>query len=195
MSQFIETIRLENGVLHSLNYHQERVNKTFLQFFRTSSSFSLEKVISKNKPPQQGLFKLRIVYDALQQSIEFAEYTRAKFNSYKLVEIDNNFRYSFKSTDRKLFDKISQETDKNILPILIQNKNVSDSVFSNLIFEKNGKLYSPNTPLLFGTMLSQTLLQHKINMITIKEDEIKNFDYIYPINAMNPLGAIEKIKI
>lgn len=44
-------------------------------------------------------------------------------------------------------------------------------------------------------MLSQTLLQHKINMITIKEDEIKNFDYIYPINAMNPLGAIEKIKI
>lgn len=195
MSQFIETIRLENGVLHSLNYHQERVNKTFLQFFRTLSSFSLEKVISKNKLPQQGLFKLRIVYDALQQSIEFAEYTRAKFNSYKLVEIDNNFRYSFKSTDRKLFDKISQETDKNILPILIQNKNVSDSVFSNLIFEKNGKLYSPNTPLLFGTMLSQTLLQHKINMITIKEDEIKNFDYIYPINAMNPLGAIEKIKI
>ena len=195
MSQFIETIRLENGVLHSLNYHQERVNKTFLQFFKTSSSFSLEKVISKNKLPQQGLFKLRIVYDALQQSIEFAEYTRAKFNSYKLVEIDNNFRYSFKSTDRKLFDKISQETDKNILPILIQNKNVSDSVFSNLIFEKNGKLYSPNTPLLFGTMLSQTLLQHKINMITIKEDEIKNFDYIYPINAMNPLGAIEKIKI
>ncbi|MGI6369383.1 MAG: hypothetical protein GX372_07925 [Ignavibacteria bacterium] len=195
MSQFIETIRLENGVLHSLNYHQERVNKTFLQFFKTSSSFSLEKVISKNKLPQQGLFKLRIVYDALQQSIEFAEYIRAKFNSYKLVEIDNNFRYSFKSTDRKLFDKISQEADKNTLPILIQNKNVSDSVFSNLIFEKNGKLYSPNTPLLFGTMLSQTLLQHKINMITIKEDEIKNFDYIYPINAMNPLGAIEKIKI
>ena len=195
MSQFIETIRLENGVLHSLNYHQERVNKTFLQFFKTSSSFSLEKVISKNKLPQQGLFKLRIVYDALQQSIEFAEYIRAKFNSYKLVEIDNNFRYSFKSTDGKLFDKISQEADKNTLPILIQNKNVSDSVFSNLIFEKNGKLYSPNTPLLFGTMLSQTLLQHKINMITIKEDEIKNFDYIYPINAMNPLGAIEKIKI
>jgi hypothetical protein len=32
-------------------------------------------------------------------------------------------------------------------------------------------------------------------MITIKEDEIKNFDYIYSINAMNPLGAIEKIKI
>ncbi|HOE39992.1 MAG TPA: hypothetical protein PLY69_10470, partial [Bacteroidales bacterium] len=76
-----------------------------------------------------------------------------------------------------------------------QNKNVSDSVFSNLIFEKNGNLYSPNTPLLFGTMLSQSLQQHKINMITIKEDEVKNFDYIYPINAMNPLGAIEKIKI
>ena len=159
MSQFIESIRLENGVVHNLNYHQERVNKTFLHIFKMPANFSLEKIISENKFPKQGLFKIRIVYD------------------------------------RKLFDTISQETDKNTLPILIQNKNVSDSVFSNLIFEKNGNLYSPNTPLLFGTMLSQSLQQHKINMITIKEDEIKNFDYIYPINAMNPLGAIEKIKI
>lgn len=195
MSQFIESIRLENGVVHNLNYHQERVNKTFLRIFKMPANFSLEKIISENKFPQQGLFKIRIVYDSHRQSIEFATYTRPKFHTYKLVEIEKNFTYSFKSTDRKLFDTISQETDKNTLPILIQNKNVSDSVFSNLIFEKNGKLYSPNTPLLFGTMLSQSLLQHEITMITIKEDEIKNFDYIYPINAMNPLGAIEKIKI
>ncbi|MGI6411384.1 MAG: aminotransferase class IV [Bacteroidales bacterium] len=195
MSQFIESIRLENGVVHNLNYHQERVNKTFLHIFKMPANFSLEKIISENKFPKQGLFKIRIVYDSHQQSIEFAEYTRPKFHTYKLVEIEKNFTYSFKSTDRKLFDTISQETDKNTLPILIQNKNVSDSVFSNLIFEKNGNLYSPNTPLLFGTMLSQSLQQHKINMITIKEDEDKNFDYIYPINAMNPLGAIEKIKI
>ncbi|HPL05007.1 MAG TPA: aminotransferase class IV [Bacteroidales bacterium] len=195
MFQFIESIRLENGVVHNLNYHQERVNKTFLQIFKMPVNFSLEKIISENKFPKQGLFKIRIVYDSHRQTIEFATYTRPKFHSYKLIEIENDFTYSFKSTDRKFFDTIYQETDKNALPILIQNKNVSDSVFSNLIFEKNGNLYSPNTPLLFGTMLSQSLQQHKINMITIKEDEVKNFDYIYPINAMNPLGAIEKIKI
>jgi hypothetical protein len=118
------------------------------------------------------------------------------FTAYKLVEIDNNFTYSFKSTDRKLFDTISQEADKNTLPILIQNKNVSDSVFSNLIFEKNGKfIFAKHSATFWHNAKSKLALQHKINMITIKEDEVKNFDYIYPINAMNPLGAIEKIKI
>ncbi len=195
MYQFIESIRVENGVVFGLRFHQKRVNETYQQFFPKAKAFSLRDIIRFEELPKHGLYKLRIVYDVKVREMELQAYLIPRFHTYQTFEVASDFDYTFKSLDRHTFDEISSGLEKDILPILIKGSLVSDSTFSNLIFEKEGLLYTPATPLLYGTMLQQTMKERAVEQVDIRIDDIELFEKIYPINAMNPFGQIEGINI
>ncbi len=195
MCQFIESIRVENGEVMALPFHQKRVNATFQHFFPKSKTISLQKIIEQEQIPQDSLYKLRIVYSSKLKSIEFQNYTIPLFRKIQLIEIPSDFDYNFKSTKRELFDQVSKQIEHDTLVILIKNGLITDSTFSNLVFEKSGELYTPSKPLLAGTMLQQLLKEKRIKSIPIQLADFESFEVIYPINAMNPLGQFEGIKI
>lgn len=62
LHQFIETIKLSDGRVFHLEYHQDRVRNTFLRFFPNQKVLSLSDMIEKVTLPAQGKHKIRIVY-------------------------------------------------------------------------------------------------------------------------------------
>lgn len=193
MCQFIESIRLKNGELFNLELHQKRVEKTFLEFFPNSNAFDIKTTLQNIQLPDNELYKIRIFYDSEIRILEILEYQKPHFSKYKCFHIPSDFNYDFKFANRQIFDQISKNTSKDTLAILVKNGLVCDSTFSNLIFEKSEKLFSPAKALLLGTQLQKLISERKIQLIDIAENQIKDFDKIYFVNALNPLDAASAI--
>ena len=67
--QFIETIKLADGRVFHLEYHQERVRNTFSHFFANQKVLLLSDIIEKVTLPAQGKHKIRIVYGSEHPSV------------------------------------------------------------------------------------------------------------------------------
>ncbi len=193
MSRFIESIRFCNGKADNLALHQERVNVTFARHFVGSEVLSLEEIIAQHPHNESGLFKLRLVYNSELLELEYQPYQHPQFRHYALYEIPDQFSYEYKSADRALFDKIGKLFPSSVLPLLVQKGCVTDSTFTNLIFSKNGEWYTPAGPLLFGTRLKNLLNAGRVKLREIRSDEIENYDYIIPVNAINRPGEAGEI--
>ena len=61
MCPFIESIRIENGVIYNLPYHNERLNRTRNVFWKDCAPINLIDYI--RMPHEKGIVKCRIVYE------------------------------------------------------------------------------------------------------------------------------------
>ncbi len=100
MSQFIESIKVEDQEIFLLELHQKRVNQTFSHFGK-EGSIDLAKIYKNLEHDEDGLFKLRISYD-LDKKIrtQMIPYAIPEIHDFQLVE-NNSFDYSFKFEDRR----------------------------------------------------------------------------------------------
>ncbi len=56
----LETIKIENGTIHNLSFHNARLNKTQKQLFQTDKNIQLEEHIKIPDKYKTGLVKCRI---------------------------------------------------------------------------------------------------------------------------------------
>lgn len=183
MSQFIESIKVEDQKAFLLDLHQKRVNETFA-YFGKDSSINLEKIFKDLALDEDGFFKLRIVYD-LEKNFrtQLIPYAVSEIFSFQLVE-NNNFDYSFKSEDRKEFEKMKAKSKAEEI-IIVKNNHITDTSFSNLLFLKDKTWFTPSTYLLNGVQRQNLLKNKKIKETEITLNNIKNFSHFQIINAMN----------
>lgn len=187
MYRFIESIRLENGIICHLDWHQKRVNETFTVFFPGEKIFDLKSELSKEKLPDKGLFKIRMTYDRTIKDIEIQPYQPKIIESFTFKEI--NFEYAFKFEDRK-----NLNTFKPIIKteevIFTKNCYVLDSLFANIALFKNGQWFTPETFLLNGTTRQRLIAQNQLTPVEIKAEDIYSYEKISFINALNDLGIL-----
>jgi len=67
---------------------------------------------------------------------------------------------------------------------------VTDAYYYNLVFEKDGRYFTPMTPLLAGVQRARLLKSGKITPIEIAAAHICDYDSIHLINALTPMGRI-----
>lgn len=86
MSQFIESIKVEDQKIYLLELHQKRVNDTF-QHFGKEGSVDLAKIFKELKHDEDGLYKLKITYD-LNRNIrtQLLPYAISEIDDFQLVE-------------------------------------------------------------------------------------------------------------
>ncbi len=186
---FSEAIKLKDGVLYNLPYHEMRMKRTIENF--SGKSFPLLIDIPEDK--KKGLYKCRIVYSNKILSIEFIPYSFRVVRNLSLVR-NNLIDYSHKYTDRiELNTLLTQSGCDDI--IIIKNGFITDASSSNLVFEDRTGLYTPNTYLLRGTKREYLLDRGIIKECTIKEKDIEKYDFVYLINAMIDLKDEIKIPI
>ena len=132
MSQFIESIKVEDQEIFLLDLHQKRVNQTFSHFGK-EGSIDLAKIYKNLEHDEDGLFKLRIAYD-LDKRIrtQMIPYAIPEIQGFQLVE-NNSFDYSFKFEDRKELDRMKMKAKAEEI-IIIKNNHITDTSFSNLLF-------------------------------------------------------------
>jgi 4-amino-4-deoxychorismate lyase len=183
MSQFIESIKVEDQEVFLLDLHQKRVNQTFAHFGK-EGSIDLAKIYKNLEHDEDGLFKLRISYD-LDKKVrtQMIPYAIPEIQDFKLVE-NNSFDYSFKFEDRKELEKMKMKAKAEEI-IIIKNNHITDTSFSNLLFLKGKEWFTPTTYLLNGVQRQNLLKQKKIKEREITLQNIKEFSHFQLINALN----------
>ncbi|MDO5510904.1 MAG: aminotransferase class IV [Weeksellaceae bacterium] len=188
MCQYFETIRIEDGKICHLDWHQKRLTETFVHKFTCAKPWDLQEILGEITLPSQGIHKLKIIYDAQDFTIEISPYSSKIINSIGIIE-SPTLQYPFKSTDRSALE-IPQEHKVDDV-IFTQNGFLTDSSYANLCFMREDKWYTPTTYLLNGTYRQRLLAQKQIHEDKIHLDDFQHFTHMAYINAMLPLGRMQ----
>lgn len=182
MSQFIESIKIEDQEIYNLALHQKRVNETFKNFGK-ENPIDLDKIFKDLEHDEDGLYKLRIVYDLNSKyTTHVIPYAFSELNEFSLVE-NNTVDYSFKFEDRKIFDLMKNQAKSDEI-IIIKNNHITDSSYSNLLFLKGKQWFTPTTFLLNGVQRQSLLASKKVKETEINLQNLKEFSHFQMINAM-----------
>ncbi len=183
MSQFIESIKVEDQKAFLMEFHQKRVNDTFAHF-GAQGSIDLEKIFKSLEHDEDGLYKLRIVYDLNRNfKHQMIPYAIPEIENFQLVE-NNSYDYSFKFEDRKEFEKMKTKAKTEEI-IIVKNNHITDTSYTNILFLKGETWYTPATYLLNGVMRQHLLKEKKIKEAEITLQNIREFSHFQLINSMN----------
>lgn len=193
MSRFIESICLQNGVFRNLDYHQRRMNVTRYKKFGLEEEIDLLVILNQSNFPKDGKHKVRIVYDEQIQEVEFLTYRVRPIHSIRLVE-NNEIEYRFKSEDRHAFELMKDSIVEDEI-IIVQNGQITDTSYSNLVFFDGEKWVTPATYLLNGTMRQALLDEGQIVEEEVNPKDLNRFLSLKLINAMMDLNESPELTI
>ncbi|AWB09722.1 4-amino-4-deoxychorismate lyase [Thermodesulfobium acidiphilum] len=188
MCQFIETIKLHNSDYFNLEYHQRRIDITQKKFFGTSN-IDLKRTLPDPEDFGRGIYKCRIIYGEKVESIDISRYSVKRLESLRLI-FSNQIDYSYKFSDRRIFDNLKKCCKGFEEILIVKNNFVTDTSYSNIAFYKNGVWYTPESYLLNGTKRQFYLDKGILKEAEITVDKIFFFEKISLLNSMLDLGEI-----
>lgn len=194
MCHLLETIKLENGVLHNLKYHNLRFNRARHELFNIPQKIDLAKQVQIPDQFQQGLFRCRVVYSAEIEKIEFIPHQLRSFQSLKLV-VDNEIEYGFKYANRERLNLLYAKREDCDEVIIVKDGLITDCSIGNLIFYDGQKWWTPSTPLLNGTRRMQLLDEKLIDEKQIAANDIHSFQKIAIINVFYGMENLRGIPV
>jgi 4-amino-4-deoxychorismate lyase len=185
MYRFIETIRLEHGVVPHLQWHQLRLDRT-LTHFGWRTGICLEQLIHEKELPEQGVFKIRIVYGQQGvESFEHSAYLVKPINSVQLVELPEQQQYAFKFEDRNWLARLLKDAGTDDLLMHRQGK-LLDASYANIALLIKGDWLTPLNPLLEGTCRARLLAEGKLKTAELSVKDLLDCDEIRWMNAILP---------
>ena len=183
MSQFIESIKVEDKQVFLLDQHQKRVNETF-SYFGKETPLNLDEIFKSLEHDEDGLYKLKITYDLTgKYRTQMIPYAISEIADFQLVE-NNIYDYSFKFEDRKELEKM-KILSKAAEIIIVKNNHITDSSYSNVLFKKGKDWFTPKTYLLNGVQRQNLLKSKKIKETEITLQNLSEYTHFQLINAMN----------
>lgn len=188
MCRFIESICCLEGEAQLIDLHQERVNRTFLEFFPQYTPIKLSDIVQNI--PAKGKYKCRVEYSFELHSIEFIFYQTPSIHSLQVVQSDS-IEYEYKSTKREDLDRIFEQRGLADDIIIVKNGRVTDSYFANLVFFDGKKWWTPDRPLLQGIKRQSLINLGMLKTKKIFKKDLSTFQKVSLINAMLDLGEVE----
>ncbi|MBK9737531.1 MAG: aminotransferase class IV [Saprospiraceae bacterium] len=190
MSLLVESIKIFNGRLYNMDFHETRFNETRKKLFGITTPLSLRRHMVIPSEVKQGLVKCRVTYNNDIHNITFQPYKPNVIHSVKLV-VHDDISYAYKFEQRAELDLLFDLRADSEEIMIIKNGLVTDAYYYNYLFEKDGHIFTPSSPLLCGTMRAFLLSKNTIIAKDIYADKVHKYDFIYMINAMTPLGKIK----
>ncbi|TXF88385.1 hypothetical protein FUA23_14705 [Neolewinella aurantiaca] len=179
----LESIRIMDGQINLLPYHQRRVDRSRRTYYAKSPALKLDKVIEGLDLPGKGLYKLRIEYGAELVKHEILPYHPRKVESLKLVNAENvayGRKYADRSSIRKCLEKKGHCDDI----LMVQRGHLTDSSYANIALYDGSHWYTPSWPLLRGTRREMLLEKGIIRPSVIRVRDLRSFQSIRLMNAM-----------
>lgn len=180
---FLETIKIENGEICNFDFHQRRLAETAYKHFKTEPIL----LINLSDIPEElrdKTLKCRVLYADKILSVEFHAYQPKSISFLQIVE-DNDIIYNYKFADRSALNRLLEKKEGADEIIIVKNGKITDSSYSNLVFETTERqLFTPKTYLLNGTKRQFLLQQGIILEKDISVTHLHQFERVYFINAM-----------
>jgi 4-amino-4-deoxychorismate lyase len=183
MSPLLESLKLKDGIVQNLNYHQERLNRSMEELFPTARKIDLAKEISIPENCKSGIFKIRVLYGQTIEKIEIEPYVFRSIKSLKVVHHES-IDYHLKYTDRQILQKLFAQRANYDDIIIVKNGLVTDSFAANLLFLDGEKWLTPASPLLKGTKRQLLIDSGIVSEKEIREADIRSYRKVGLINAM-----------
>ncbi len=192
MSQLVESIWIKNKIPMNISYHQRRYAKALLKFYPGAQPMDLRHAIDTDlcRTPE---VKCRIIYGDTILSVEYETYSRKKIVSLKCVEA-NDVEYKYKYLHRDALTKLYEKRENCDEIIMVKNGLICDAYYYNLVFENDLGLFTPEVPLLAGTMREQLIANRVLTPVSIALEDLPKYSKIHLINALNPLGC-QQLKV
>ena len=182
MYPLVESIKAENGKFFLLDYHQDRLERTFHAVYKSSCPWQLVAILPQ--APSQGLFKVRFLYNATDFSIEVQPYVPKIIKTLKLIEI-GDYTYPHKWTDRSTINAAFAQRGNCDDVLMTKNGFLTDASYANIVLFDGANWVTPEKPLFEGVQRSYLLDLTKIKTTTIATTALSNYQSFQLINAMN----------
>lgn len=190
MPLLLETIKIEDGEVSDLSYHQARCDESRKALFNSTDRLDLSSLI---QAPPKGLYRCRILYDEKIHSIEYIPYSPKEIHTLKIVSSD--LEYDHKYANRDALNKLLQ-THTDADDILIEKEGyLTDTTIANIAFYDGKQWFTPEKPLLKGTMRAKLLDVGFLHTRKIKKEDLKNYTQVALMNAMIGFKIINPINI
>jgi 4-amino-4-deoxychorismate lyase len=177
MKELLETIKIEDGQVMNIEWHNRRCNRSREELFGTSIPLNLESFIT---PPPEGLYRCRKLYNQEVTSVEYLPYSIKLPSSFKVVK--SQIEYSHKYSNRRELNALLHPSFDEI--IIEKNGLLTDTSIANIAFYNETHWVTPRRPLLQGTMREKLLTKGFLISKDIKISEIKEYSHFALMNAM-----------
>jgi 4-amino-4-deoxychorismate lyase len=194
MSLLLESIRIEDGRVMNPGYHIERMKRSVVEAgFHLTSSFPGEFITSSSIPPH-GIHKCRVLYNSSIISTEISRYERKEIRTLMIVEAPRP-RYALKYADRSEIDALFAQRGECDDILIVSDGVITDTSYCNVAFEKDGRWFTPASPLLKGTMRQFLLDSGVLAEEEILLSELRSYGQVRLFNAMIPWERTKGISI
>ncbi len=183
MFRFFETIKIVDGIPQNLGYHRERMANTLSHFYSRIFLPVIEDMIVVPPLFMSGVVKCRVDYSNTSFKAQYDNYKPRNIQTLKLVNSDT-IDYCYKFSDRNLLNELLLHKGYCDEILIVKNKMITDTSFTNIAFSQHSKWYTPATPLLRGTARSRLLETGKIFEKEISMDNFREFESFILINSM-----------
>ena len=175
----LETIKIEDGEVSNLSYHQARCNKSRKALFDSRDILDLSSLI---EAPSKGLYRCRILFNEKMHSIKYIPYSPREIHTLKIITSD--IKYDHKYANRNTLDRLLQ-SQPDADDILIEKHGyLTDTTIANIAFYDGEQWFTPEKPLLKGTMRAKLLDEGFLHTKKIKKEEITDYTHVALMNAM-----------
>jgi 4-amino-4-deoxychorismate lyase len=186
----LETIKLKDGLISNLSYHQERCNKSREALYSSQNTLDLKNIIH---PPKKGLYRCRILYAEEVLSVEYIPYYSKPLRHIKIVS--SSLDYSFKYANREALSSLLEKHSGIDEILIVKNGFITDTSIANIAFFTQGQWYTPTTPLLEGTQRQKLLDEGFLQVRDIKIKELNHYTQVALMNAMIGFCILTNIHI
>jgi 4-amino-4-deoxychorismate lyase len=194
MFPLFETMRIRDGKIYNLSWHQQRLEQSCRRYFGKGAGFALSAAISLPENVKKGLFKLRLLYDPDHFETQYEPYTFKKIITLKMIR-DDDIEYSLKYTDRIRLEELLEQKGTCDDILIVKNGFVTDTSFTNIVFFDGSNWLTPKTPLLKGTCRDRLIHEKKMVESDIKPEDLNHFTHFKLINAMRDFDGSESERI
>lgn len=208
MYRFIETLRICNGTVCNLPYHNRRLNDTRSHFWQHAAPIDLAHYVSvadlvaataaqepTTVPPlpasAEGVFKARVVYGENGiEEVTYTPYTLRQVHSLALVA-DDDIDYTYKSTDREALNRLFARRGVCDDILIVKQGRLTDTSIANIALFDGHRWYTPQRPLLRGTKRAELLERELISEEELHIKDLAHFSRIRLFNALIDWGELE----
>ena len=190
MSSYLETIKVYNGEIYNLEYHQRRYERVLTSL----GADTFKELANYIEAPSEGLYRCRLVYTTESIEVTYHEYVKRDINRLKVI-FDDEIEYSLKSTSREEIDALYARRGRYDDVLIVQNSLLTDTSIANIALLKDDIWYTPKKPLLEGTTRKRLLDEGKIVPKDIRIGEIDDYSKVALLNAMIDFDIIQEENI
>jgi len=197
MFLLFETIAVIDFVPHRLEYHQDRMDRSYMHFYKKANPFNLKSLFDKKLVLSSCVYKWKIEYNEQNIHSTLTEYIPRHINTVKFIKINADFDYSYKFVNRTYFDLLKTENHEFDELIFVKNGFLTDATYANVVLEhiNTGELHTPIIPLLNGTKRQSLINDKKVILKSINVENIFEYKRILFINAMLDLNSNTHLQV